>query len=90
MPALFCGPVPGPVPGVRASRWISGRLKAEACGKVGTMADSPAADGRTISHEATSHVDPHAIAEEEPRRSTGSCCPHGGGTRRSGHPSAGL
>ena len=28
MPALFCGPVPGPVPGVRASRWISGRLKA--------------------------------------------------------------
>ena len=36
----------------RTPRQISGRLKAEACGKVGTMADSPAADGRTISHEA--------------------------------------
>ena len=45
----------------RTPRQISGRLKAEACGKVGTMADSPAADGRTISHEATVHVDPHAI-----------------------------
>ena len=28
MPTLFCGPVPGPVPGVCAPRWISGRLKA--------------------------------------------------------------
>ncbi len=36
----------------RTPRQSSGHLKAEACGKVGTIADSPAAGGRTISHEA--------------------------------------
>ena len=35
------------------------------------------------------HVDPHAIVEEEPRRSTGSCCPHGVGRAR-GPPPAGA
>lgn len=35
------------------------------------------------------HVDPHAIAEEEPRRSTGSCCPCGVGRAR-GPPPAGC
>ena len=48
-------------------------------------AGSPAAGGRTISHEATVHVDPHAIVEEGPRRSTGSCCPHGVGRARVPH-----
>ena len=47
-------------------------------------AGSPAAGGRTISHEATVHVDPHAIVEG-PRRSTGSCCPHGVGRARVPH-----
>ena len=35
------------------------------------------------------HVDPHAIPGEEPRRSTGSCCPHGVGRAR-GPPPAGA
>ena len=35
------------------------------------------------------HMDPHAIPGEEPRRSTGSCCPHGVGRAR-GPPPAGA
>ena len=46
----------------RTPRQISGRLKARSAWQGGApCAGSPAADGRTISHEATVHVDPHAI-----------------------------
>ena len=42
-----------PGPGVCAPRWISGRLKARSAWRGwGAMCCSPAADGRTISHEA--------------------------------------
>ena len=51
-----------PGPGVCAPRQISGRLKTRSAWRGGApCAGSPAADGRTISHEATLHVDPHAI-----------------------------
>lgn len=72
-----------PGPGVCAPRQISGRLKTRSAWRGGApCAGSPAADGRTISHEATLHVDPHAIVEEEPRRSTGSCCPRRRGAQK--------
>ena len=76
MPTLFCGPVSCPTsPGAERPARSAGASRPGARGGGGApCAGSPAADGRTISHEATSHVDPHAIVEEEPRRSTGSCC----------------
>ena len=90
MPTLFCGPGPGPAPGCARPARSAGASKPGARSEGGApCAGSPAADGRTISHEATSHVDPHAIAEEEPRRTRDRAAP-GGGARRSGHPSGGL
>lgn len=62
MPTLFCGPVPGPAPGCARPAGSAGASRPGARGGGGApCADSPAADGRTISHEATVHVDPHAI-----------------------------
>mgnify|MGYP000870499781 FL=1 len=37
--------------------------------------DEHAPDGRTISHETTSHVDPHAVVEEGPRRTRDRAAP---------------
>jgi len=92
MPTLYSGPVLGPAPGyahpARSASTSRPRPGAR-CGGGAPYAGFPAADGRTISHKAAVHVNPHTIAEEEARRSTGSCRPHGGACAR-GLPSAGY
>ena len=62
MPTLFCGPVPGPVPGVRAPRWISGRLKARSAQRGrGAMCWLPSSRWAHDQPRGHPHVDPHAI-----------------------------
>lgn len=53
MPTLFCGPVSCPTsPGAERPARSAGASRPKRAAGWGTMADSPAADGRTISHEA--------------------------------------